>query len=61
MYKMYRRLPHKPALLINILFANKKEMLEILEPYILGQIKKISVIWITGLKILGRVGTHTFF
>ena len=23
--------------------------------------KKISVFWVTGLKILGRVGTHIFF
>ena len=23
-------------------------------------IKKVSVLWVTGLKILGRVGTHIF-
>ena len=23
--------------------------------------KKISVFWVTGVKILGRVGTHIFF
>ena len=28
---------------------------------ILGQMKKISVFRVTGLKILGRVGTHIFF
>ena len=26
----------------------------------LGQMKKISVFWMTGLKILGRQGTHIF-
>ena len=32
-------------------------------PYIcsLRPNKKISVFWVTGLKILGRVGTHIFF
>ena len=28
---------------------------------VLGQIKKISVFRVMGLKILGRVGTHIFF
>ena len=27
----------------------------------LGQIKKIGVFRVTGLKILGRIGTHIFF
>ena len=27
---------------------------------LLGQIKKISVFRVTGLKILGRIGTHIF-
>ena len=27
----------------------------------LGQIKKISVFWVTGLKILGRAGKFFFF
>ena len=28
---------------------------------LLGKIKKISVFWVTGLKIVGRVGTYVFF
>ena len=33
-----------------------------LSKYIIqGQIKKISVFQVTGLKILGRIGTHIFF
>ena len=31
-----------------------------IECYFLGQIKIIIVFWVTGLKILGWVGTHIF-
>ena len=41
--------------------AVSKERVKVKIKCYLGQIKKISVFRVTGLKILGRVGNHIFF
>ena len=42
---------------LSTISLKKRELITLPRP----NTKKLSVFWVTGLKILGRIGTHIFF